>query len=130
MNRTALVSAGVGDEFSGVVAGAWLGGMDALPEEFGSALVAGPSGWLVRVGALPEELASALVAGPGVLVIWLGTLPEEVASTLVAGPGVGIMMLTVVQWILANSRRHLREKCFARGLRTRQTGTLFMLTPT
>ena len=42
MKRTALVSAGVGDGFSGVVAGAWLGGRDMFPEELASALVAGP----------------------------------------------------------------------------------------
>lgn len=64
---------------------------------------------------------SAGVGGgfPGVIA---GTLPEGVASALV--------ILMVVRWMFANSRRHVRKKCFATGLSTEQTGMFSILTET
>ena len=85
------------------------------------------------------NVTAFLSAGVGGRVSWVtapasfgtaGALPVELARTLGEGAGVGMFMLRVVQWILANSRRHVREKCFATGLRTEQTGTVWIFTET
>ena len=54
----------------------------------------------------------------------------EVSARVACTFGDGAATLTVLQCMFANSRRHLREKCFATGFKTVQTDSFPTLTET